>query len=167
VLLGADLERPEWVSLVDATRLSACNPVKVPHHGSPGAFDKTWAGDKAATPANAGRRMLVAPFDRHPKLPDIDHPKGLPGLLCEVDEVDLTSLPFETHPNVTGRCSLQTVRDARDRAAAASAPLPAALGAPSSMQIAPSEDDAWVVAELSADGRCELRGGAAHLNLTA
>jgi hypothetical protein len=166
VMLGADLERPEWVSLVDAGRLSRCNPVKVPHHGSPGAFDKTWAGDKGTAPENARRRMLVAPFDKSPKLPDLDHGNGLPGLLAEVDEVDVTSLPFETSPTATGRRTLQALRAARDAARATRPPLPPVLGTPSSRQIQPSESDAWLLAELAVGGDCEIRGGAAHLTVT-
>jgi hypothetical protein len=167
VLLGADLERPEWVSLVDAARLDSCNPVKVPHHGSPGAFDKIWAGDRATRPENAQRRMLVAPFNRRPKLPDLDHAKGLPGLLAQVDEVNLTSLPFETDPVMTGGCRLGELRAARDQAKTASLPLPAAFDAPSPRQTDPSEDDSWLLAELSSDGRCVVRGGASRVDIVS
>jgi hypothetical protein len=167
VLLGADLERPEWVSLVEAPRLSLGNPIKVPHHGSPGAFDKTWVGDTATTPENASRRSLVAPFDKHPKLPDLDDDESIPGLLGEFTQVDLTSLPFKTTPTATGQWKLQDLRDARDAGIEENPPLPGGFRPLTSAQVEPNEDDAWVLAELSADGACDVRGGAASLNLTA
>lgn len=165
VMLGADLERPEWVSLAHAGRLASSNPVKVPHHGSPGAFDTAWVGDRVTEPANATRRMLVAPFDRRPKLPDLDHVDGLPGLLNQVDEVDLTSLPFETEPSVTGRCTLAGLRESRDQAKANGPPLPAVFGTPSPRQAAPPEREAWVLAELSINGSRDVRGGAVSLKI--
>jgi beta-lactamase superfamily II metal-dependent hydrolase len=166
VLLGADLERPEWVLLAHADRLCACDPVKVPHHGSAGAFDKTWAGDRASAPGNAQRRMLLTPFDRHPKLPDVDDANGLAGLLCEVDAVHLTSVPFQTSPTATGTLSIRALRGARDAAKATQAPLPPVLGTPTAPQATSSVKDAWLLAELGTNGVCIVRGGAAHVSLT-
>jgi hypothetical protein len=165
VLLGADLVRPEWNQLADPRRLAISNPVKVPHHGSSGAFDKIWAGDRAISEDNAFRRMLVTPFDKSPKLPDIDGAKGLAGLLNEVDAVHVTSLPFRTVPQATGMVRLQALRAARDAARSAQPALPASLGTPTSPQISSDAVDAWVVAELSARGVCQVRGGSAHLSV--
>jgi hypothetical protein len=165
VLLGADLERPEWVGLPLAAHLRQCDPVKVPHHGSSGAFDKTWAGDKADTPDNVGRRMLISPFDRHPRLPDIDDPKGLPALLQEVDSVHLTSVPFRTVPSASGALPLRDLRAARDAATSERPPLPAALGSAIALQTDPPRRESWLRAELAADGVCLVRGGVAHVNV--
>jgi beta-lactamase superfamily II metal-dependent hydrolase len=166
ILLGADLERPEWALLTEAARLCACDPVKAPHHGSVGAFDKTWAGEKATDPGNAQRRMLLTPFDRHPKLPDVDDANGLAGLLREVDAVHLTSVPFQTSPTATGALSIRALRGARDAAKATRAPLPPVLGTPTAPQATPNAKDAWLLAELGTDGVCIVRGGAAHVSLT-
>lgn len=166
ILLGADLERPEWALLAEASGLCACDPVKVPHHGSAGAFDKGWAGDRVSDPGNAQRRMLLTPFDRHPKLPDVDDSNGLAGLLREVDAVHLTSVPFQTSPTATGTLSIRSLRGARDAAKAAQAPLPPVLGTPTAPQVTPSATDAWLLAELGANGTCIVRGGAAHVSLT-
>ena len=166
VLLGADLERPEWASLLTADRLCVCDPVKVPHHGSAGAFDKRWAGDRAGDPGNAQRRMLLTPFDRHPKLPDVDDANGLAGLLREVDAVHLTSVPFQTSPTATGTLSIRDLRCARDAAKATRTPLPPVLGTPTAPQVTPSAKDAWLLAELGTNGVCIVRGGAAHVSLT-
>lgn len=166
VLLGADLERPEWTLLAHAERLCACDPVKVPHHGSAGAFDRAWAGERAGNPTNARRRMLLTPFDRHPKLPDVDGQDGLPGLLCEVDAVHLTSVPFQTSPTATGTLSIRALRNARDAAKASRPPLPPTLGEPTAPQTTVNAEDAWLLAELGANGVCLVRGGEAHVSLT-
>jgi beta-lactamase superfamily II metal-dependent hydrolase len=164
VLLGADLERPEWALLPDADLLRACNPVKVPHHGSAGAFDAVWAGTKAADSRNAEREMLIAPYDRNPKLPDIDAPEGLRALLNEVDRVHVTCVPFRTTPRARGAITLADLRSAR--AAAARPALPSMFAA-STTQSAPNEDEAWVLAELDHDGACATRGGAEHVVVSA
>lgn len=166
VLLGADLERPEWALLAHAQTLCICNPVKVPHHGSAGAFDTAWAGERATDPDNAGRRMLLAPFNLHPKLPDIDGKDGLPGLLCEVDAVHMTSVPFQTIPVAAGTLSISALREARDAAKASRPPLPPALGEPTAPQTTVDPEQAWLLAELAANGVCLVRGGAAHVSLT-
>jgi beta-lactamase superfamily II metal-dependent hydrolase len=165
VLLGADLERPEWTLLAQAGRLCVCDPVKVPHHGSAGAFDKAWAGDRAGDPDNARRRMLLTPFDKHPKLPDVDSSSGLEALLCEVDAVHLTSVPFQTRPPVGGTVRLGALRVAKDTARASRPPLPSVLGMPSAPQASPSAQDAWLLAELEINGVCRVRGGPAHVSL--
>lgn len=165
VLLGADLERPEWALLAHTQTLCACNPVKVPHHGSAGAFDQVWAGERAAGSDNVGRRMMLTPFDRHPKLPDVDGEDGLPKLLCEVDAVHMTSVPFQTIPVATGTISIRALRDARDAAKARRLPLPPALGEPTAPQATGDAEQAWLLAELAANGVCLVRGGAAHVSL--
>lgn len=167
ILLAADLERPEWVSLVEASRLSQANPVKVPHHGSPGAFDTTWAGSRLQDESNPGRRMLIAPYDRHPKLPDLDDHRGMPGLLAEVDEVDVTTLPFETEPQVSGHCRLQDLRTARDQAGRRTDPIPGGFGDPSPRQSPADETESWLVAELHPDGQCVVRGGSNRITIVA
>lgn len=164
VLLGADLERPEWTSLVQAEQLRVCDPVKVPHHGSAGAFDETWAGNRASDPDNARRRMLLTPFDKSP-LPDVDGEHGLARLLCEVDAVHLTSLPFQTSPPASGTVRLEDLRVARDTARATRRPLPSVLGQPTSPQATPNVQDAWVLAELAANGVCRVRGGPARVSV--
>jgi len=166
VLLGADLERPEWALLAHAQTLCICNPVKVPHHGSAGAFDAVWAGERATDPDNAGRRMLLAPFNLHPKLPDVDGGDGLPGLLGEVDAVHMTSVPFQTIPVAAGTLSISALREARDAAKASRPPLPPALGEPTAPQTTVDAEQAWLLAELAANGVCLVRGGAAHVSLT-
>jgi Metallo-beta-lactamase superfamily len=165
VLLGADLERPEWALLADGRRLHLCDPVKVPHHGSEGAFDHVWAA-RNNSPENARRRMLVAPFDKSPKLPDLDDADGLPRLLGEVDAVHLTCVPFQTVPPAAGTLRLGELRTARDAAREAQPPMPTVLGEPTAPQAPPRHQDAWLLAELAADGRCLVRGGPAHVTVT-
>ena len=163
ILLGADLERPEWAGLAAAAALHASNPVKVPHHGSPGAFDPLWVGDRA-THGNAERRMLIAPFNRRPKLPDIDDPMGVVGLLGQVDQVNVTALPFRTTPDVSGTTlPLSDLRAARDAARRHAAPPPALGGEVSPPERVPSERDAWLLAELGRSGACAVRAGAEHV----
>jgi beta-lactamase superfamily II metal-dependent hydrolase len=163
ILLGADLERPEWASLLPAGRLQVCNPVKVPHHGSAGAFDKAWAGDKSQNASNAERRMLIAPFDKHPRLPDIDSINGLPALLAEVDQVHLTSLPFRTTPRAAGAVTLMDLRALRD--AAARPTLPSVFRTTGPTQATPIEQEAWLLAELDELDNCAVRGGDEHVAL--
>lgn len=167
VLLGADLELVEWNRLAKACDLSATDPVKVPHHGSSGAYHRIWAGSRAADSANAARRMLVVPFNKHPKLPDIDDPDGVAALVQEVDVVDISSLVFATDPKCTGSCAIEEVRDARLRAANARPPLPPELGGNGPVQVDPADGDAWVIAVLARDGTVEVHGGAEHVALRA
>lgn len=163
VLLGADLERNEWALLGEPDAFHRDEPVKAPHHGSRGAFDTIWAGPPQ--PDGRRRHFAVAPYDRKPKLPDIDHPDSLPGLLQRAVHVHLTSLPFKTAPPVIGPVSLSDLRAARDRSAAGRPPLPSLLGTTSPAREVECLSDSWVRLELAADGACTATLGPASVRV--
>ena len=163
VLLGADLERDEWTGLGAPGAFHNDEPVKTPHHGSPGAFDAIWAGEPQ--PNGRRRHFALTPYDRRPKLPDLDHPHSLPGLLERAVRVHLTSLPFKTDPLISGSVSLSDLRAARDRSAAGRAPLPSFLGPNSAAREIDRPDDSWIRLELATDGACTATSGPAGVSV--
>lgn len=160
VLLGADLERPEWSLLPMKDELAVANPVKVPHHGSGGATDTTWMGQRADA-GNASRKFMLAPYNRNPKLPDLDDDDGLKAMLKEVDVVSVTALPYETSPQALGTQTLEAVITARDNAKATD--LPPEFVPVTSPQVVLAPDDAWLMARLEEAGHCSIVRGSASL----
>jgi hypothetical protein len=165
ILLAADLERDEWEALDKGGELVTCNPAKVPHHGSPGAFDEVWAGSVPHTPAD--RTLVVTPFNRRPKLPDLDNPKGIPGLLERVLRVHLTCPPFRPNVPLAGPVSVTELRNARDAAGASRARVPRRLGTTGPADGEVEADRGWVRVELSDDGRCTVTSGPASVVISA
>jgi hypothetical protein len=163
VLLAADLERDEWAALATQNRLSDCDPTKVPHHGSPGAFDEVWAGAVPSAPEH--RTLLITPFNRRPKLPDLDHPCGVPALVKRVQRIHLTALPFRPADLVRGEIKLAELRSVRDAAAAARRPLPKALGGTKPAQSDDQPHTAWVRVELDPTGTCSVTNGWASVTI--
>ena len=116
IVLGADLPTTQGSTVVETgwdevmsrcPQLAAHHGLKLPHHGSAGAFH-----DKLCSPATDRRSWWLTPYNssRLPRVADLD---GLPRLLEQEPSVHLTALPASKklqqqvlHP---GRVSLDQI----------------------------------------------------------
>jgi hypothetical protein len=91
LLLAGDVVNPKWHEMALATTvfgsLGNHAAMKVPHHGSKGAYHESYAE------GNEGRTWVATPFASS-GLPKADDGHGLDLLLQHVPEIQITALPF-------------------------------------------------------------------------
>ncbi len=151
VILGGDLVRVGWNEIADmplAPSVADHHCYKVAHHGSLGAqHDVVLVG-------SLDRTWCIAPF-RSSLLPRFEDEEGVDQLLRKIEQVHLTSLPYDAHPEPN-----PPRRVTRDQARQRQVPGPPAIDIGAGRTAIPVSAPkrapmAWIAAGFARSGRLD------------